>query len=55
MGSDSGRNFLSTEDPVKCKLLREDQADLDDASKAESSASLTDFLRLFFVGLKDKR
>jgi len=55
MGSDSGRNFLSTEDPVKSRIKRENPVKTDSTSKADRSLNVNEILGRFFIGRKTKR
>jgi len=54
MGSDSGRNFLSTKDPVKSKIACDDPEKPDNASNNRRPLSLNEVLGRFFIGRKIK-
>jgi hypothetical protein len=54
MGSDAGRDFLSTKDPVK-KETRSDEFDAaDNAPKVERPANFASLLEQYFMGRTSK-
>ncbi len=55
LGSDSGRNFLSTRDPVKTGLNRKDSPKKDSAVIDEHPGRLNDLLRRYFAGRNVKQ